>query len=125
MADEAKIGRPWNDDDLDAIVADYFSMLRAELSRQPYVKSHHSVVLMKQIGRTHRPVEFKHQYQPFWKKWDCLGSSATNRKEIIRHRFLVQLTAIFRRTKMQSIISLLRRYSQLPRMRVRLWRLRN
>lgn len=61
MADEEKIGRPWNDDELDAIVADYFSMLRAELSRQPYVKSHHSAVLMEQIGRTHRSVEFKHQ----------------------------------------------------------------
>ncbi len=61
MADEDKIGRPWNDGELDAIVADYFSMLRAELSRQPYVKSHHSAVLMKQIGRTHRSVEFKHQ----------------------------------------------------------------
>ena len=36
-------------------------MLRAELSRQPYVKSHHSAVLMVQIGRTHRSVEFKHQ----------------------------------------------------------------
>jgi hypothetical protein len=36
-------------------------MLRAELSRQPYVKSHHSAVLMEQIGRTHRSVEFKHQ----------------------------------------------------------------
>lgn len=61
MADEDKIGRPWNDGELDAIVADYFSMLRAELSRQPYVKSHHSAVLMEQIGRTHRSVEFKHQ----------------------------------------------------------------
>jgi hypothetical protein len=61
MADEEKIGRPWSDDELDAIVADYFSMLRAELSRQPYVKSHHSAVLMEQIGRTHRSVEFKHQ----------------------------------------------------------------
>lgn len=61
MADEEKIGRPWKDDELDAIVADYFSMLRAELSRQPYVKSHHSAVLMEQIGRTHRSVEFKHQ----------------------------------------------------------------
>ena len=61
MADEEKIGKPWNDDELDAIVADYFSMLRAELSRQPYVKSHHSAVLMKQVGRTHRSVEFKHQ----------------------------------------------------------------
>src|ERR1700694_2579798 len=61
MADEEKIGRPWNDNELDAIVADYFSMLRAELSRQQYVKSHHSAVLMEQIGRTHRSVEFKHQ----------------------------------------------------------------
>ncbi|WP_291686532.1 DUF3883 domain-containing protein [Bradyrhizobium sp.] len=61
MADEEKIGKPWNDDELDAIVVDYFSMLNAELSRQPYIKSHHSAVLMKQIGRTHRSVEFKHQ----------------------------------------------------------------
>ena len=61
MVDEEKIGRPWKDDELDAIVADYFSMLRAELSQQPYVKSHHSSVLMEQIGRTHRSVEFKHQ----------------------------------------------------------------
>jgi len=61
MADEEKIGKPWNDDELDAIVADYFSMLRAELSQQPYIKSHHSAVLMQQIGRTHRSVEFKHQ----------------------------------------------------------------
>jgi hypothetical protein len=61
MADEEKIGKPWNDDELDAIVADYFSMLRSELSRQPFVKSHHSANLMQQIGRTHRSVEFKHQ----------------------------------------------------------------
>jgi hypothetical protein len=61
MADDEKIGKPWSDDELDAIVADYFSMLRAELSRQTYVKSHHSAVLMGQIGRTHRSVEFKHQ----------------------------------------------------------------
>lgn len=61
MADEEKIGKPWGDDELDAIVADYFAMLRAELSRQKYVKSHHSAVLMHQIGRTHRSVEFKHQ----------------------------------------------------------------
>ncbi len=61
MADGEKFGRPWSDDELDAIVADYFSMLWAELSHRPYVKSHHSAVLMKQIGRTHRSVEFKHQ----------------------------------------------------------------
>jgi hypothetical protein len=61
MADEGKFGTPWNDDELDAIVADYFSMLRAELSHQRYVKSHHSAVLMEQIGRTHRSVESKYQ----------------------------------------------------------------
>lgn len=61
MADEAKIGTNWQDDELDAIVADYFAMLTAELSAQPYVKSRHSQALMAQIGRTHRSVEFKHQ----------------------------------------------------------------
>lgn len=61
MADEAKIGRQWQDDELDAIVADYFAMLEEDLSGRPYVKSRHSQVLMAQIGRTHRSVEFKHQ----------------------------------------------------------------
>ena len=61
MADEAKLGRHWQDDELDAIVADYFDMLDADLSGRPYVKSGHSQALMARIGRTHRSVEFKHQ----------------------------------------------------------------
>jgi hypothetical protein len=61
MADEAKIGTNWQDDELDAIVADYFVMLAEDLSGQPYVKSRHSAGLIAQIGRTHRSVEFKHQ----------------------------------------------------------------
>jgi hypothetical protein len=61
VADERKIGTPWRDDELDAIVADYFEMLEAELSGRPYVKSRHSKALMARIGRTHRSVEFKHQ----------------------------------------------------------------
>lgn len=61
MADEEKIGRPWDDAELDAIVADYFAMLGEELAGRAYVKSHHSKALMEQIGRTHRSVEFKHQ----------------------------------------------------------------
>lgn len=61
MADEAKIGTIWREDELDAIVADYFAMLEAELSGQPYVKAYHSAALMAHIGRTHRSVEFKHQ----------------------------------------------------------------
>src|SRR6266404_5972807 len=61
MADEAKIGTHWQNDELDAIVADYFAMLAADLSGRPYVKSRHSAALMARIGRTHRSVEFKHQ----------------------------------------------------------------
>lgn len=61
MADPAKIGKVWADDELDAIVADYFAMLEAELAGWPYVKAHHSAALMERIGRTHRSVEFKHQ----------------------------------------------------------------
>jgi hypothetical protein len=61
MADDAKIGTDWQEDELDAIVADYFAMLEADVSGQPYVKSQHSQALMALIGRTHRSVEFKHQ----------------------------------------------------------------
>ena len=61
MADKAKIGTPWQDDELDAIVSEYFDMLRADLAGQEYVKSRHSAALMAQIGRTHQSVEFKHQ----------------------------------------------------------------
>ncbi len=61
MAQETKSGTDWQDDELDAIVTDYFAMLEADLSRHPYVKSRHSRVLMAQIGRSHRSVEFKHQ----------------------------------------------------------------
>src|SRR4029077_4073870 len=61
MADESKIGTDWQNDELDAIVADYFAMLASDLSGQPYVKARHSAALMAQTGRTHRSVEFKHQ----------------------------------------------------------------
>lgn len=61
MVEDHKHGTVWVDVELDAIVADYFSMLAAELSGEPYVKSHHSAVMMERIGRTHRSVEFKHQ----------------------------------------------------------------
>lgn len=61
MADENKIGTNWRDDELDAIVADYFDMLNSELSGQSYVKAQHSQALMALIGRTQGSVEFKHQ----------------------------------------------------------------
>lgn len=61
LADEEKVGKPWREDELDAIVADYFEMLSEDLAGRPYVKSRHSAALMARIGRTHRSVEFKHQ----------------------------------------------------------------
>jgi len=61
MASDPKSGTPWSDEDLDAIVADYFAMLGDELAGRPFVKSHHSAALRARIGRTHGSVEFKHQ----------------------------------------------------------------
>jgi len=61
MAENEKYGTHWRDDELDAIVEDYFVMLAAELAGQHYVKSKHSAALMSKIGRSHRSVEFKHQ----------------------------------------------------------------
>ncbi len=61
MAEDIKYGRPWQDGELDAIIADYFVMLAADLAAKPYVKSKHSAALMSRIGRSHRSVEFKHQ----------------------------------------------------------------
>jgi hypothetical protein len=61
MDDDKRRGKPWQDDELDAIIADYFAMLGDELAGKPYVKSRHSAALMAQIGRSHRSIEFKHQ----------------------------------------------------------------
>jgi hypothetical protein len=61
MAGEPKRGTVWQDDELDAIVADYFAMLAADLAGRMYIKSRYSAALMARIGRTHRSVEFKHQ----------------------------------------------------------------
>jgi hypothetical protein len=61
MTDEPKIGTHWQDDELDAIVADYFTMLAEDLAGRPYIKSKHSAALIAQIGRAHGSVEFKHQ----------------------------------------------------------------
>ena len=60
MADQNVTGSHWSDEELDAIVADHFAMLRAQSDGQPYVKAHHARVLMERTGRSHRSVEFKH-----------------------------------------------------------------
>jgi hypothetical protein len=61
MVSSSKHGTGWSADELDVIIADYFSMLAKDLSGQPYVKSHHCSALMESLGRSHRSVEFKHQ----------------------------------------------------------------
>jgi hypothetical protein len=61
MANGARIGTDWDSDELDAIVADYFAMLMAELVGESYVKAKHSKALIERIGRPHGSVEFKHQ----------------------------------------------------------------
>lgn len=61
MTDQTRQGENWNPFELDAIIADYFAMLGDELARQPYVKTHHRVVLMQQLGRSAASVEFKHR----------------------------------------------------------------
>lgn len=49
MADEAKMGTQWQEEELDAIVADYFDMLRAELTHKPYVKAKHRHDLSRRV----------------------------------------------------------------------------
>jgi len=61
VTDDTKRGTPWQDGELDAIVADYFAMLHLELAGEAFTKSKHSSLLMSRIGRSHRSVEFKHQ----------------------------------------------------------------
>ena len=61
MADQEKEGAPWTDDELDIIVADYFTMLEAERSGQAYVKAQRNRAVRERIGRSRGSVEFKHQ----------------------------------------------------------------
>ncbi len=60
VADQSKIGRDWDGDELDAIVAEYFAMLALEREGHAFVKAHRARDLMERVGRTHRSVEFKH-----------------------------------------------------------------
>jgi hypothetical protein len=61
MADDTKSGTDWQNDEVDAVVADYFEMLVADLAGRRYVKARHSKALMAKIGRTRGSVEYKHE----------------------------------------------------------------
>jgi hypothetical protein len=51
----------WTAEELDLIIADYFSMLSAEIRRVSYDKTQHRKALMSQIDRSNGSIEFKHQ----------------------------------------------------------------
>jgi hypothetical protein len=54
-------GTHWNDQEIDLIVADYFDMLRMELSGQSYNKAERNRFLQEQTGRSKGSIEYKHQ----------------------------------------------------------------
>ena len=49
MAQSDRFGLDWNDGELDLIVADYFSMLHAELDGADYNKSEHRSLAVARI----------------------------------------------------------------------------
>lgn len=52
---------PWNDIEIDVIVADYFAMLTDELANRTYNKAEHNRNLRQIIARKRTSIEFKHQ----------------------------------------------------------------
>lgn len=59
---EPATGTPWSDAEVEAVVADYFSMLMQELSGQQYSKTAHRRALLPRLrDRSEASVELKHQ----------------------------------------------------------------
>jgi hypothetical protein len=54
-------GSDWSGEELDLIVADYFSMLSDESLGLRYNKAEHRRTLMSKINRSDGSIEFKHQ----------------------------------------------------------------
>lgn len=53
-------GSVWSDWEVDATVADYFSMLADELGGRPYNKAQHNEALQALIPRNRKAIEYKH-----------------------------------------------------------------
>jgi hypothetical protein len=51
----------WTDEQNDAIVADYFTMLADDIAGRPYSKAEHNRLLQTVIGRPRGSIEYKHQ----------------------------------------------------------------
>lgn len=54
-------GKPWTTLEIEAVVADYLDMLRAELTGSMVVKAVHNRALQVKIGRSKGSIEYKHQ----------------------------------------------------------------
>jgi hypothetical protein len=58
---ESIAGTDWQPAELDAIIADYFDMLAADLEGRPYVKTRHRERMISQLGRSNGSIEYKYQ----------------------------------------------------------------
>jgi len=61
MSEEASERRNWTGEELNLIVADYFSMLSDEVAGIPFNKAAHNRLLRSKIDRSEGSIEFKHQ----------------------------------------------------------------
>lgn len=61
MAKESVEGTDWSGEELDLIVADYFSMLNEELLGLRFNKAEHRRMLLSKIDRSDGSIEFKHR----------------------------------------------------------------
>lgn len=61
MSISDRTGHDWATNEIDLIVADYFDMLRMEITGIPYVKAHRNAALQELTGRSKGSIEFKHQ----------------------------------------------------------------
>ncbi|MXW52463.1 MAG: DUF3883 domain-containing protein [Gammaproteobacteria bacterium] len=55
------VRKPWTSYENHAVVADYFTMLAADLAGQQYNKAQHNRELQLRIGRSKGAIEYKHQ----------------------------------------------------------------
>ncbi|MEY4271030.1 MAG: hypothetical protein RLZZ58_2246, partial [Pseudomonadota bacterium] len=58
---ESLHGIDWTDEQNDLIVSDYFAMLKMQMVKTPFVKSHRYEALSALIGKTPKAIEAKHQ----------------------------------------------------------------
>ena len=53
--------KPWSDQEIDLIIADYFDMLEMDCLGKPYKKSNRNKAMQKRTGRSSGSIEYKHQ----------------------------------------------------------------